>query len=770
MAIAACGSSDGPPTGGIDAALTLDADAVVKHISTVTVTIDCDGIDPITGLPWPTETFDVNVATSEGNDPTDPKDSLGVFKKEGLPEGNCTVTISAVSDDGTMTCGGQMVDIPVVAGPDNTFVTIIINCITDARYGGIGVSGEFNQCSEYSQIIVSPTTASSGGDPVDVQIWCYDPDGGIDSPLAAVLFITAASSVDPNPANWVNCGFNPAYQFPPTPVPCPHQDPPTVIGSESTDLDLFCGIGDDPAPGDPGTPCVVIVSISDDGFAAGGTDPFGCDGTDDNANAVIPVFCQSLAVCGNSVIEAPEQCDPAGAPNGDGDFCDAQCKLIQQPVEGPIPGAIWIADTRAIDYNDVGFVQEEFFLAGAATSYINSNTLQPDGLWDVVEADTAVYKTRIVIYRPQDSADFSGTVVVEWLNVSGGLDAAPDWSSMHTEAFREGHVWVGVSAQFIGVEGGGGGFDLSLKAVDPVRYGSLSHPGDSFSYDMFTEAAEAVRNPVGIDPLPPGFNVQRMIATGESQSAARLLTYVNALAKDNTLFDAYYIHSRLGGSAALSQSPQAAINTPAIVHVRNDLAAPVLMVQTESDLMILGSLADRQPDSAGFRLWEIAGTSHNDVYGLLSSNSDLGNDPSVAYVVEVTEPVPGFITCGLPINSGGQHWVLKAGLRGLIDWVDTGTPLPTANRLQVSGGTFDLDALGNVLGGIRTNYVDVPVAVLSGLGQTGGGFCAIFGTTSLFDIPTLSSLYLDNADTSLRPPSPRMPPLRQASSCPRTPP
>ncbi|MBW2162513.1 MAG: hypothetical protein JRH14_21570, partial [Deltaproteobacteria bacterium] len=66
VAIAACGSSDGPQTGGIEAALTLDADAVVKHITTVTVTIDCDGIDPITGLPWPSETFDVNVNTSEG--------------------------------------------------------------------------------------------------------------------------------------------------------------------------------------------------------------------------------------------------------------------------------------------------------------------------------------------------------------------------------------------------------------------------------------------------------------------------------------------------------------------------------------------------------------------------------------------------------------------------------------------------------------------------------------------------------------------------------
>ena len=31
------------------------------------------------------------------------------------------------------------------------------------------------------------------------------------------------------------------------------------------------------------------------------------------------------------------------------------------------------------------------------------------------------------MYRPADAARFNGTVVVEWLNVSGGLDGAPDW-------------------------------------------------------------------------------------------------------------------------------------------------------------------------------------------------------------------------------------------------------------------------------------------------------------------------------------------------------
>ena len=100
-------------------------------------------------------------------------------------------------------------------------------------------------------------------------------------------------------------------------------------------MQLFCDIGDDPLNPDLGTQCVVIVSVSDDGFAAGGTDPFGCDGTDDNANAVIPVFCQSIAVCGDGVIESPEECDPPGSFGVVAGVCDAQCRLSFEPCTAP---------------------------------------------------------------------------------------------------------------------------------------------------------------------------------------------------------------------------------------------------------------------------------------------------------------------------------------------------------------------------------------------------------------------------------------------------
>ena len=96
----------------------------------------------------------------------------------------------------------------------------------------------------------------------------------------------------------------------------------------------------------------------------------------------------------------------------------------------------------------------------------------------------------MVVRRPIDAADFDGTVFVEWLNVSGGLDASPDWTYAHVELIRSGAAWVGVSAQTVGIVGGGNalGAALALKNADPERYAALSHPGDDYSYDMYSQA------------------------------------------------------------------------------------------------------------------------------------------------------------------------------------------------------------------------------------------------------------------------------------------
>ena len=99
-------------------------------------------------------------------------------------------------------------------------------------------------------------------------------------------------------------------------------------------------------------------------------------------------------------------------------------------------------------------MQREYAAAGTATSYKVDGALTPDGRWTFTPDTGAAYRTRVLVRAPADPAKFSGTVVVEWLNVSGGTDADPDWVSLEEEIVRAGDIWVGVSAQRLGVEGG----------------------------------------------------------------------------------------------------------------------------------------------------------------------------------------------------------------------------------------------------------------------------------------------------------------------------
>ena len=177
--------------------------------------------------------------------------------------------------------------------------------------------------------------------------------------------------------------------------------------------------------------------------------------------------------------------------------------------QGYMPGTPFYAGPD-FDLAEVGYGEQEFFFSGIAASYVNTEELQSDGQWSVMAAEGAEYTSRMVVQRPLDDSDFNGTVVMEWFNVSGGIDSAPDWYQIHTELFREGYAWIGVSAQKVGIDGGGL-FDIPLKQVDPERYGELNHPGDSFAFDIFSQAAQAVRRPVGLDPLE-GLEVERVIA------------------------------------------------------------------------------------------------------------------------------------------------------------------------------------------------------------------------------------------------------------------
>ncbi|WP_448437839.1 alpha/beta hydrolase domain-containing protein [Mycolicibacterium setense] len=393
----------------------------------------------------------------------------------------------------------------------------------------------------------------------------------------------------------------------------------------------------------------------------------------------------------------------------------------------PVPGKPNLL-LGAYDLATLGYGAEEFFVSGTAQSY--------------APAGSAEYTTRIVVVMPIDAAKFNGTVLVEWLNVSGGIDAPAVWFMAHREIVRSGYGYVAVSAQHVGVEGGDSlvGADMSLKAQDPERYSNLRHPGDAFSFDIFTHVARLVRDGA-VDGLEP----ETILAVGESQSAMFLTTYVNDVDPIVSVFDGFLVHSRFGPAAPLGGT--SALNESRPVPFRDHLRAPVLTVLTETDVVdghLPGYHQARRPDTDNFRAWEIPGTSHADNYTIRVGFIDNGSAP-LSDIVAAYAPTDQLMGTKLSyfINFAPQHhYVLQAAVDALNAWVRTGDPAPAAAPIELSdGGQMVLDANGLARGGVRTPWVDVPIARTSGLADSESPMSFLFGSGEVFDADTLQARY-----------------------------
>jgi hypothetical protein len=311
---------------------------------------------------------------------------------------------------------------------------------------------------------------------------------------------------------------------------------------------------------------------------------------------------------------------------------------------------------------------------------------------------------------------------------------------MKEEIEREGYAWVGVGAQASGVNAPRTG----LKAWDPARYESLVHPGDAYSYDIFSQAAQALRHPSGINPLG-GLQIRKMLAPGRSQSALRLVTYINAFHSQTHLFDGYFVHSRGANAAGLTaeQLARDADPIPAGAHIRADIDVPVFDLQTEGDMVALRAHLTHQDPSPHYRRWEIAGAAHAE---------------SPRWVPEASKLDMGMggMSCKEPINSAPHHAVVKAALAALTRWVRDGTA-PRQSPAIALGDPAAPDPVlrdehGLAKGGIRLPELEAPTARLDGLANAVGGqapaggqnFCFLFGHTVPFESAALGALYPSN--------------------------
>lgn len=405
------------------------------------------------------------------------------------------------------------------------------------------------------------------------------------------------------------------------------------------------------------------------------------------------------------------------------------------PGRSPIPAGTY-------DLARLGYEEREYRVTGTARSWRIQGERSLNGRWQAEPSENAGFITRIQVRVPADPGAFSGTVAVEWNNVSGGIDIGPDWMLLHRDLIREGHAWVGVTAQKAGIDGGGLVEGFHLKLIDPGRYGGLDHPGDAWSYDIFSGVGELLRSDAS--PLGP-LTLRNLIGAGESQSAAFLVTYLNAIDPIDKVYDGFFVHGRSGTGAGITgfDLAERAANggrprplTMSPERIRDDVRVPVLVLQSETDVIVLGGGRPEQPDGPRLRQWELAGAAHADTYTLAAAFHDDGSltpEQLATHLRPTTDLPTGRVDSA--VNSGPQqHYVGQAAFEHLVNWVGAGDAPPAAPRLQTEEGCTRLavDDYGFAVGGLRTPWVEVPVARLSGLGQDGDSFAFLFGRTDAF--------------------------------------
>jgi len=377
--------------------------------------------------------------------------------------------------------------------------------------------------------------------------------------------------------------------------------------------------------------------------------------------------------------------------------------VVQGPVPGAVPGdpsAPEVKDTYPwmatdVDLASAGYVEQEFYLSGKADGYSTTG--------EVVASDVP-YRTRIIVRRPADAADFNGTVLTEWQNVTAGYDLDALWSP--EQITRAGYAWVGVSAQRVGVD--------HLRGWSPARYGGLDVTGggrltaDELSYDVFAQAAEALRGSRRGGPLG-GLRARTVLAVGASQSAARMTVYYDAvLPRTEAVFDGF---AHIVGPAPTRKG-----------------AEPVFQVLSETDVRS----PVRRPDDALFRRWEVAGTAHSGWQGQEYRASILERDLGAAPTYDCARP---------PFSRAPLHHVIAASYDHLVRWAGRGVLPPSAPVLELAAdGAKVRDELGLAVGGIRLSQVEVPTALNTG-DNAGETFCFLFGTHVPFDKDLLGRLY-----------------------------
>ena len=376
------------------------------------------------------------------------------------------------------------------------------------------------------------------------------------------------------------------------------------------------------------------------------------------------------------------------------------------PPPSGVPGEPAM-NTRFLERYD--YAEKEFKMSGAASIYRENGFWSSNGDWSIAVSQSNVpYTTRLLVRYPKDPAKFNGTVIFEWTNVTTGGDQDPVWSEIGEEAVRQGYAFVGVTAQKAGME--------DLVKWDPKRYSGLGDSSDGQSYSIFTQAAEAVK--AHSATLLGGLTPERLIGMGDSQSAFRVDTYVNAFQPLTHAFNGFIAVGRAVTAAPLGNGLIATSPFPA--YIRTDNTAPFIQLNTQGDIVELDAAAARQADNSYLRTWELPGASHIDAHEAAYEIETIAREQPSLPVPACTfgTPIEGTGTALDGVNQVNNTSLYEVETAALVDmqrWLAEGVPAPhepsQVSTTPVFFGLYDLvnsNQYGVGNGGIRMPEAEAP--------------------------------------------------------------
>ncbi|MEC9376215.1 MAG: alpha/beta hydrolase domain-containing protein [Pseudomonadota bacterium] len=414
------------------------------------------------------------------------------------------------------------------------------------------------------------------------------------------------------------------------------------------------------------------------------------------------------------------------------------------------------------DLSKIGYIEEEYEVSGTGNiyDYIDNDAQSPDIV--ITESDID-YVTRILIRRPINATQFNGTVYFEILNSTASWDDDIIWRMSYESFVNQGSAYVGITSDPITID------FLRNRWGSPEfadrnrsRYENLSIDRFGQIWDVISQSAALLKDSDNPENPMKGFDVQRIIQTGFSQSGGFEKTYANSMHSldvekyGSPVFDGYFIAAH-GFSAKKINPPNPENDFLRGTDQRTlvDVPVPVIRFQTETEMLnFFNGQTGRQletglPNSPKIRTYEMAGGVHVDkkleTTGLAIRERDFGLGSPQSTPKMCPDPV-------VPISTS---YVQSALLRALEVWIrDDIEPTLPSSLIQLGtdenmNAVVIFDDNGNAVGGLRSPQIEVPLGQYITNPFTIYNECFLLGAFIPFDDNKIRELYPTNIDYRL---------------------